>query len=659
MELICPNSQHQDFDDLYRDVYQLHRLPGWGRCEEATEEQLCQEVLDSIKEHLRVKQPPAQPEKQWMQLLANAHRPDPCMAFAAMNCETYEEMMALARDTQQWALVAVAILEEQIERISCSTDCWHSTSCWQSSICWCSANCRSSQSSEWQEEVSQVVPHFGEIEVKPGRSQVNSHWGRILDIDFFQHWRMTQVTWCWGSTTQEQTQSPSPTRQRCQVTFTKGIAPLLGASLRHGARECPCDARGRNVLSIAPTNMADWGNTTRDDQLVETKRGGPNYPSQRRCRSWVSLTTGSPAPTTPGWGGGGDLPGGCQGRRWPPAPPTSSSPPPPLPHEDPETSTLHASDWIEWCTRYVQKLSWSKELTKIPSHADHKEFAWKLHASFEVPKACNWVKKVNNHHVQPPAHPSIGRYHFLPLRDVSYSTQDIHLAQLQHTVACARPLQHWAEEVHPPVPSQPCHLARSVQELWWALEPLITFIEGDVFMVTALSKWMEITSPRLMKAVPQKSPKSCSRSSRACLRGLLSVTHSRGWPAATTMWATTKAEALTTPPQEFMPHQSTIDSQPLCPLPGFVEMTQTLWRGEPVESGPLLVITGVLSKKAIDPYEVMGMAMMATQLHWQHTTREVLVDIQFCSEGIMGLGLDPVADTCPALTHQELTGSDN
>ena len=78
-----------------------------------------------------------------------------------------------------------------------------------------------------------------------------------------------------------------------------------------------------------------------------------------------------------------------------------------------------------------------------------------------------------------------------------------------------------------------------------------------------------------------------------------------------------------------------------------------------MESSPPLVITSILSKEAIDPYEVMGMAMMVTQLPDHHTTIEVLVDIWFCSEGIVSLGLDPVADMCPALTLQELSDSDN
>ena len=49
MELVGPSSKYQDIKDLYRDVYQLWRLPGRGQCKE---ECLCLEVLDSIKECL-------------------------------------------------------------------------------------------------------------------------------------------------------------------------------------------------------------------------------------------------------------------------------------------------------------------------------------------------------------------------------------------------------------------------------------------------------------------------------------------------------------------------------------------------------------------------------------------------------------------------------
>ena len=45
VELIGPDSMHQDIEDLYQDVYQLQRLPGRGWCEEATKDHLHKEIL--------------------------------------------------------------------------------------------------------------------------------------------------------------------------------------------------------------------------------------------------------------------------------------------------------------------------------------------------------------------------------------------------------------------------------------------------------------------------------------------------------------------------------------------------------------------------------------------------------------------------------------
>ena len=110
MELVGPGSMCQDINKLYQDLYQLHRLPRRGRFEEVTEERICKEILDSIKEHLRLKQPLIQQEREQAQLPVDTSQPDPHMAFATVNCQTYEEIMDLAWDIHQWALVAVAIL---------------------------------------------------------------------------------------------------------------------------------------------------------------------------------------------------------------------------------------------------------------------------------------------------------------------------------------------------------------------------------------------------------------------------------------------------------------------------------------------------------------------------------------------------------------------
>ena len=125
IELVSPNSTCQGIKDLYLDAYQLCRLPGRGWCKEAIEEHLCREVLDSIKEHFWLKWPSTKLEGEQQQLPASAPQPDPHMEFAAVNHSTYkkftathwnsyEEMMAVARDARWWALVAAAILEERM-----------------------------------------------------------------------------------------------------------------------------------------------------------------------------------------------------------------------------------------------------------------------------------------------------------------------------------------------------------------------------------------------------------------------------------------------------------------------------------------------------------------------------------------------------------------
>ena len=95
MELIGPDSMCQDIKDLYQDVYQLWRLPGRGHCEEAMEEHICKELLDSIKEYLWDKQPSAQLEGEQMQLPVNAPQPDTQMAFAATNHSMSEKFTAI------------------------------------------------------------------------------------------------------------------------------------------------------------------------------------------------------------------------------------------------------------------------------------------------------------------------------------------------------------------------------------------------------------------------------------------------------------------------------------------------------------------------------------------------------------------------------------
>ena len=185
--------------------------------------------------------------------------------------------------------------------------------------------------------------HMGKLRLNQEVPRWTLTKGKKVDIDFFEHQRMFQVTSCWGGTTQEQTWSPSSTRQRCWVTFAKGRAPSPGESLRHAGQGNAHMTLGQKWAISCPHHMWQTEATPQaDGWLVKTKRGGSNHPSWRRCRSWVSPTTGTPPPATPGWGGA--LPSRHWGGRRPPSPPTSTSPPPPSPCKYPEPSTC--TPWI-------------------------------------------------------------------------------------------------------------------------------------------------------------------------------------------------------------------------------------------------------------------------------------------------------------------------
>ena len=119
---------------------------------------------------------------------------------------------------------------------------------------------------------------------------------------------------------------------------------------------------------------------------------------------------------------------------------------PPLPHKDPDPSSLHPSELVVWHTRHVEMLPWWEVLTTIPSHKDYKKFFQKVCASFKVPKACNWVKGVDNYHTPLLANPSISKHHFLPPKNVRFGSQDICLILVQHTNAYVRGLQNWVVE---------------------------------------------------------------------------------------------------------------------------------------------------------------------------------------------------------------------
>ena len=60
--------------------------------------------------------------------------------FRDMNQNSHEEALAVARDAHQWASVAAGLLEDKIERMSCSLS--HSCQCSRSWRCSCSCQRR-------------------------------------------------------------------------------------------------------------------------------------------------------------------------------------------------------------------------------------------------------------------------------------------------------------------------------------------------------------------------------------------------------------------------------------------------------------------------------------------------------------------------------------
>ena len=219
---------------------------------------------------------------------------------------------------------------------------------------------------------------------------------------------------------------------------------------------------------------------------------------------------------------------------------------------------------------------------QIPSHKDYQEFAWEVHASFEVPAACNWAKKVKNHYTPPPAHFSVMKHCFLLPMKEEFATQDIHLAQSQNTIAYMRALQYWAELVHPPVPSQPCSLLENIcKNFQQVMELLSSFGEEEVFVTIAPSNWMEVAPPQSLETTPQpplETQKSPKPSTQAHLRGPITMTQSEGQHTFIVKQTAATKEALATTSCQFL-----TDSRLPCLPPGFTKIVQTLKGITPAE----------------------------------------------------------------------------
>ena len=132
------------------------------------------------------------------------------------------------------------------------------------------------------------------------------------------------------------------------------------------------------------------------------------------------------------------------------------------------------------------------------------------------------------------------------------------------TLSYARALQYWVENAQLPIPGKPHHLAESVLELWWVMEPLVSFTDEDILVATAPCNWVEVNLPRLAEPTPPDTQHSHSCNTQACPRGSLSAAHSGDQPTATM-----RRDRPATPPQEVMLWQ--LEHKSSCPLPRFAE----------------------------------------------------------------------------------------
>ena len=143
----------------------------------------------------------------------------------------------------------------------------------------------------------------------------------------------------------------------------------------------------------------------------------------------------------------------------------------------------------------------------------------------------------------------------------------------------AKALQCWVEKAQPLIPSEPCHLPESVLELRWAMEPLVTFSDEEVFMAAAPPNWVEVTMPSPAEPAPADYSHSCSCSCNtwACPRGSLMAAHSGDWHAVTE-----KRDEPAILPWELTQLPLPEHKSP-CPLPGFIEIARSLGGKQPTD----------------------------------------------------------------------------
>ena len=131
IQQVGPEMPKEELQELYLEVYKLHRLPGSPPGEPV----LLKEVLSSLKDHQGWKGEKT-PTAMARQHLEDPHSYRSGMPQKGKKASLMERSLATVREAHQKALAVVATLKEEIERLSCTQNCPETRARSKSRDCW-------------------------------------------------------------------------------------------------------------------------------------------------------------------------------------------------------------------------------------------------------------------------------------------------------------------------------------------------------------------------------------------------------------------------------------------------------------------------------------------------------------------------------------------
>ena len=162
----------------------------------------------------------------------------------------------------------------------------------------------------------------------------------------------------------------------------------------------------------------------------------------------------------------------------------------------PEPSIADVETWLDWQAHQLDMPCWWRDLMAIPGVEDPWKLIWMIWASFSIPEVRSRVF-LGQDYIAPPAPKCFTQNMFLP-DELSY--QDVQQQPFLLTVAYARGLQYWVENLNLPENPDFCPLARSVIELRERVKKHVMFTKWDFIWglgrvnLGATSQWPQTNS---------------------------------------------------------------------------------------------------------------------------------------------------------------------